>query len=84
MSHDDHYQGFDIDITLLPIHGDQFQPQIKITRHAGANVITRQFSNDQHFDREEDAIRHGLITGRAIIDGQVEGCSVADWQDDIG
>jgi hypothetical protein len=81
MPPDDHYKGFDIDIRLLPIQDGQFQPQIKITHHTGPQVTTKQFSGSQCFDREDEAIRYGLVTGRAIIDGQVEGSSVADLQD---
>jgi hypothetical protein len=81
MPPDDHYKGLAIAIVLLPIGGGQFQPQITITHQTGAHVTTRHFSGDLSFDREDDAIRYGLVRGRAIIDGQVEGCSVTDGLD---
>lgn len=78
MPHIEYYKEFEIDVSLLPIEGNQYHPQVCITRHAGAEVNTKSFTDARYFSTEEEAIRYGVQMAKDIINGRVEGFSVAN------
>jgi hypothetical protein len=51
----------------------KYQPNIHITRHHGNCVKTKKFNNEHYFSLKEEAIQYGVLHGRAIIDGKIEG-----------
>jgi hypothetical protein len=73
-----------VDIIPLPIQGSRFQPQIWIMREGRTFDRMKNFSTAHYFDREEDAIRYGILHARGIIDGKVNDCSIADLYEMAG
>jgi hypothetical protein len=51
---------------------------IYITHHKGGETLEKNFSAAKTFKTRDEAVTHCLNFGRKIIDGEVQGCTVAD------
>jgi hypothetical protein len=73
------YQGYRIQSVpqLLP-EGDKWQLRIFIAVEDHRGVRTREFLADVMYATEQEADLHGIAFGQRLIDGKVEGKSVAD------
>ena len=52
--------------------------KILIGKHSWAGVSEKHCFDNRTFATKDEAIAHCLDFGRRIVDGEVEGCSVAD------
>jgi len=79
MSAIESYQGFDAEVYVIPLYGTpekQYQPVIRINRHNESKSLT--FSPERYFSTAVEATQFGALSAREIIDGKVEGFSVAE------
>ena len=53
---------------------------ISVEDHRG--IRSREFSSEVLYRTEQEADIHGITFGQRVIDGKVEGRSVADYEDD--
>jgi hypothetical protein len=56
----------------------QWTVNISIEKRRAGSVTNRQFSAANNYPTKEEATEHCLNFGKQIIDGQAEGCTVAD------
>jgi len=76
-----HYQGYSIQSTpkLYP-DWQKWQIRIFIAMESANGVRTRKFASDVLYATEQEAHIHGIAYGQRVIDGKIEGQSVADMK----
>jgi PilZ domain len=77
------YEGYTLQSAPYhPVDSERWQLRIFISVDDPRGVHTREFSSEFLYTTEQEADIHGIAFGQRLIDGKVEGRSVADMKTD--
>ncbi|SRR6266699_1955653 len=72
------YKGYEIHAVPLPVASGAWDTTLYIRIGRKGGWRDKKFTGAATFKTEEEAIQYCLETGKKIIDGAIEHCSVAD------
>ena len=73
------YKGYEIRAAPRQLaDSGEWTLNILIVRDTGTGLNNRSFSGSNRYKTNSEAVQHCFNFGKQIIDGKVEGCTVAD------
>ncbi len=69
------YEGYVIEPHAVALADGRWALTVTLIKDEGSQVVERPFHSQATFGTREEAIQHGFIQGRRIIDDEVPGCT---------